>query len=501
LLILGQLLRDTPLTRLNGSPETPVLGLAQDSRRLRPGDLFFALPGARTDGNRYAESACAAGAAAVVSEQPVPAGLDRKIAWAQVSDASLAMSRMAATFFGRPSQALTVAGVTGTNGKTTTTYFLESIISACGGSPGVIGTVDYRLAGRRLESAPNTTPSSLDLQRLLARFRDGGATLAALEVSSHALALRRVEDVGFDAAVFTNLASDHLDFHKSQEEYFRAKLRLFELLTASASAKPDPVAVLNADDPRAPDVRRAAAKVRIVDYALAAPAALRAVDVALSASGTRFTLLWQGRRIEAEIALRGGHNVANATAAAAAALALGLPESGVRRGLAALARVPGRLEPVEAGQDFQVLIDYAHTAMALETVLRHLSAVPHRRIITVFGCGGDRDRGKRGPMALAAARGSDFAVATSDNPRGEDPGRILADVEAAWKTAGIKNYKILADRGAAIAAAVAMARAGDIVLIAGKGHETVQILKDRTVPFDDREAARAALRDRSAHES
>ncbi|MDD5657373.1 MAG: cyanophycin synthetase, partial [Elusimicrobia bacterium] len=225
-------------------------------------------------------------------------------------------------------------------------------------------------------------------------------------------------------------------------------------------------------------------------------AGLRALDLELGERGSRFGLAWAGRRRDARIALAGEHNVANALAAAAAALALGSPEAGVLSGLARLARVPGRLEPVDAGQPFQVLVDYAHTAMALETVLRHLRALPHRRLITVFGCGGDRDRGKRGPMALAAAGGSDFAVATSDNPRGEDPLDILAEIEAALKTAGLKNYKILPDRGEAIAEAVAMARPGDIVVIAGKGHETVQILKDRTEPFDDREAARAALRRR-----
>ncbi|MDD5658199.1 MAG: UDP-N-acetylmuramyl-tripeptide synthetase, partial [Elusimicrobia bacterium] len=332
---LGELLAGTRGAAVCGSRDRAVSGLCQDSRLARPGDVFFALPGSRTDGNRHARQACAAGAVAVVSElPPPPAPVSLGAAWVQVPDAALAMGRMADAFFGHPSGAMTVVGVTGTNGKTTTTYFLESIAAACGGRPGVVGTVDYRLQGRVLAPAPNTTPSSLELQRLLARFRDGGATLAALEVSSHALALKRVEDVSFDAAVFTNLASDHLDFHRTPDEYFSAKARLFDLLTRPGGAKPRPVAVINADDPRAAALRRSAAGARIVDYGLRANAELRALDLELGERGSRFGLAWAGRRLDARIALAGEHNVANALAAAAAALALGSPEAGVLSGLA-----------------------------------------------------------------------------------------------------------------------------------------------------------------------
>lgn len=491
---LSDLLHGVRTLGFLGSADTEVLGLRHDSRQVRPGDLFFALPGSKTDGNRHVRQACAAGASVILSElEPPPAPISFKAAWVQVADAAEAMGRVADAFFGHPSADMTVIGVTGTNGKTTTTYFLESIAKACGGRPAVVGTVEYRLGDAR-SAAPNTTPVSLELQRLLAQFRDQGATLAALEVSSHALSLKRVEQVDFDAAVFTNLHSDHLDFHATLEDYFQAKLRLFDLLTRPSSSKRRRVAVINNDDPRAAAVRRAAAEAETVLYGLREGAQLRAKRLELGPRGTRFDMLWRGRVLPASIALAAQHNVFNALAAAGAALALGYPEEGVLRGLSRLRAVPGRLEPIDEGQDFQVLVDYAHTAAALETVLRHLSEIEHNRIITVFGCGGDRDRTKRGPMGIAACGHSDMAVVTSDNPRGENPLDIIADIEAALKTAGLKNYKIVPDRQAAIAAAVSMAGPGDIVLVAGKGHETVQILKDRVVDCDDRQAARDALR-------
>lgn len=496
-MILKDLLRAAPPVRLAGGERAEVRGLTHDSRLVRPGWVFFALPGSKTDGNRFAKKACEAGACAVISElEPPPAPVSLPAAWVQVSDAAAAMGRMADLYFGHPSRALTVAGVTGTNGKTTTTYFLESIAAACGKVCGVAGTVDYRLGGLTLEKAPNTTPISLELLRLLARFRDGGASLAALEVSSHALALKRVEEVEFDAAVFTNLGRDHLDFHKTVEDYFSAKARLFELLGRTSSTKKRRLAVLNADDPRCEALRRLCGGAEVLRYGLGAGAELRAENLRPGLSGSSFDLVFRGRRLPAAVALAGRHNVSNALAAAATALGLGLPEEGVLRGLRDLARVPGRLESVEEGQDFRVFVDYAHTPDALSSVLAHLKGLAPRRILTVFGCGGERDRGKRGPMGEAACRGSDLVFVTSDNPRGEDPLAILGEIEAALKSSGLKNYKIIAEREKAIAEAVASAENGDAVLIAGKGHEDVMILKDRVVPFDDRAAARAALRAR-----
>jgi UDP-N-acetylmuramoyl-L-alanyl-D-glutamate--2,6-diaminopimelate ligase len=492
---LGALLAAAGAHKLAGDPAVEITDITHDSRRVKKGSLFFALQGAKTDGNRHVKAAREAGAAAVVSElAPPPPPSSAGLAWAQVTDAALAMGLISDAFFGRPSSALTVIGVTGTNGKTTTTYFLESIIAACGGRPGVLGTVDYRLGGKSLEQAPNTTPISLELQRLLARFKEGGATHVAMEVSSHALSLKRVEEVDFDAAIFTNLSRDHLDFHKDMEEYFEAKARLFDLLERASNTKKRRVAALNHDDPRSSALRRRLVGARAVGFGLGEGAELRAHNPRMSREGTFFELEWEGRRRPARIRLVGEHNVMNALGAAAAALGLGLPEEGVLNGLDALATVPGRLEPVVEGQSFSVFVDYAHTDAALATVLSYLGRLPHERLITVFGCGGDRDRGKRGPMGLAACKGSDLAIVTSDNPRTEAPAAIIADIEEGLKTGGCKNYKIVPDRGEAIAQAVAAAGKGDIVLIAGKGHEDYQILADRTVHFDDREEARKALR-------
>ncbi|MBI3288864.1 MAG: UDP-N-acetylmuramoyl-L-alanyl-D-glutamate--2,6-diaminopimelate ligase, partial [Elusimicrobia bacterium] len=361
----------------------------------------------------------------------------------------------------------------------------------------VAGTIENRLAGRRLEKSVNTTPISLSLTRLLAGFRDGGATHAMLEVSSHALALKRVEAVDFDAGVFLNLARDHLDFHKTTESYFEAKARLFDLLARADNKKSPKVAALNADDPRAHYLARRAIGCDVVRFGRSEAATdLRGRILSADLNGTRFEVVWRGARFEASTRLPGPHNVENALGAAAAMLGLGTPADSVVKGVGGLRAVPGRLESVDEGQDFHVFVDYAHTDSALEAILRLLGGLPHRRIITVVGCGGDRDRSKRGPMGVAACRGGDLALFTSDNPRGEEPRAILADIEAGVRASGLQNYRIEPDRQTAIDGAVAQAGPGDVILIAGKGHEDYQILGDQTVAFDDREAARAALRRR-----
>ena len=496
-MILAELLRACPPRRATGRVDVPVSELTHDSRRAAPGTLFFALPGSKTDGNRHAREALDAGAVAVVSElEPPPPPASLPGAWIQVDDVADAMGRLSDAFFGHPSGAMTVIGVTGTNGKTTTTYFLESAVTALGGTPGVAGTIDYRLAGERLAKAVNTTPISLELIRLLARFRDGGATHALMEVSSHALAQKRADAVDFDACIFLNLTRDHLDYHKTTEAYFDAKARLFDLLARAGNPKKPKVAALNYDDPRAHHLKKRAVGCDVVTFGLTEAAKdLRGTITSADLDGSRFALEWRGRKFEGRIALPGPHNVSNALAAAAALLGLGAAPDKVLAGLASLRAVPGRLESVNEGQDFHVFVDFAHTDSALETVLRLLGTLPHKRIITVFGCGGDRDRTKRGPMGVAACRGGDLAILTSDNPRSEDPLAIIADVEAGIRAAGLQNYRIVADRGEAVRAAITEARAGDVVLIAGKGHETDQILRDRTTPFDDRLAARAALRE------
>lgn len=495
---LAELLRAAPTRRVAGPVDMPIAGLRHDSREVVAGDLFFAMPGARTDGNRHAKQAFDNGALAIVSElDPPPPPAVMKGTWVQVADAAEAMARISDSYYGHPSRAMTMIGVTGTNGKTTTTYLLESIVNAAGGRPAVAGTIENRLNGVRLEKSINTTPISLTLTKLLAKFRDGGATHGLLEISSHALALKRVENVDFDAALFLNLTRDHLDFHKTVDAYFDAKTRLFDLLARADNKKKPRVAALNFDDPRAHLLVKRAVDCEVVRFGLTENATdlkgkIRKADL----NGTTFEMTFQGKTYDAQVRLPGRHNVENALAAAAAMLGLKTSLEAVLSGIAALYAVPGRLESINKGQDFHVFVDYAHTESALETILALLRSLPHKRIITVIGCGGDRDKSKRGPMGLAACRGGDLAIFTSDNPRSEDPTSILHDIEAGVRTAGLQNYRIVPDRTEAITIAITEARCGDVVLIAGKGHEDHQILRDRTITFDDREAAREALKSR-----
>ncbi len=493
---LAELLRAAPATRVAGPVDLPISGLRHDSREVVAGDLFFAMPGSKTDGNRHAREALEHGAVAVISElEPPPPPAVIKGTWVQVADVAAAMAGVSDAFFGHPSGAMTVVGVTGTNGKTTTTYLLEAIAAAAGGVPAVAGTIENRLAGKRLEKSVNTTPISLSLTRLMAGFRDGGATHALMEVSSHALELKRVDAVDFDAAIFLNLTRDHLDFHKTVDAYFEAKSKLFDLLARTDNKKPLKVAALNFDDPRAHYLVKKAIGCEVIRFGQTEAATdLRGLIRKADLNGSDFEISWRGKSYFYHVGLPGKHNIENSLAAAAAMLGLGVSPDVVGKGIRSLKAVPGRLERVDEGQDFHVFVDYAHTDSALETILKLIGSLPHKRIITVIGCGGDRDRTKRGPMGVAACRGGDLAIFTSDNPRSEDPAAILEDIQAGVRAAGLTNYKIVPDRAEAIAAAVAEARSGDAVLIAGKGHEDYQILRDRTIAFDDREAARAALK-------
>ena len=475
--------------------DTVISAVINDSRQAVPGALFFALPGAKTDGALFARQALEKGAAAVISAAPLPpeitAAFPRAI-FVRAADISRVLSRAAANFHDDPSSRLKVFGITGTKGKTTTAYLLEKILLQAGAVPGVIGTIDYRVGGKVLAQAANTTPLAHTLQETLARMSGAGASAAVMEVSSHALALGRVEDVQFDCAVFTNLQRDHLDFHKDGESYFQAKARLFDLL--EASPKGNKCAVINADDERAPWlIKRLAGKVRTLTFAIENEADFRASDLKILEGETRFTLKTPAGEFQVKLALLGRHNAYNALAAIAAAAAGGLDPRAAAAGAEALANVPGRLERVDAGQDYTVFVDYAHTDAALENVLSNLGLMPHKRIITVFGCGGDRDRTKRAPMGAVACALSDLAIITSDNPRSEDPLAIIDDIEKGV-TDKYDNYEVLPDRRDAIEKAILQAGKGDIVLIAGKGHETYQILKDRTVHFSDAETAAAAIR-------
>jgi UDP-N-acetylmuramoyl-L-alanyl-D-glutamate--2,6-diaminopimelate ligase len=502
---LSRLLRGIEPLTITGDPDGEVVSVCHDSTQCREGSLFVAIPGLRTDGHRFIADAIGRGARFVVLEQeiPLPAGVTA----IRVLDSRRALGLLGRNFFSDPSSEICLVAVTGTNGKTTVTYLLESILQAAGHEVGVLGTVNYRYGGKTLP-APNTTPESFEMQRILREMADHGVTHCVCEVSSHAVDLRRVDDCAFDLGVFTNLTRDHLDYHKTMEHYFLAKKRFFtEVLPAGGKNRPLK-AVLNGDDPWG---RRILREVEgVLTFGLETPCDATADPFRLSLAGIEATLRFGPEGLDIASPLLGRFNLCNILAAAAAARALGIPGRRIREGIAALAHVPGRLEKVsEAGQP-AVFVDYAHTEDALKRVLQNLSAFRTGRIITVFGCGGDRDRGKRPLMGSAATALSDLAIVTSDNPRTEDPLAIIGEIEAgirAPKFAGIgdlrrhpgrRGYLVLADRKEAIAAAIALAGSGDIVLIAGKGHEDYQIIGSRKLPFDDRSVAREELRRRQS---
>jgi UDP-N-acetylmuramoyl-L-alanyl-D-glutamate--2,6-diaminopimelate ligase len=478
-------------------PEVSAVTL--DSRRAGAGSVFFALPGLKADGGEFAGAAVAAGAPVVVSEHPLP-GLGHLNVI--VPDARLAVAIAASNLYGRPCGEMKVAGVTGTNGKTTVTYVLESIVAASGGGCGVIGTVEYRYAGQRFE-ASHTTPESVEIAALLARMRDAGVGTAVMEVSSHALAMSRVAGLSFDAVGFTNLTRDHLDYHRDMEGYFDAKARLFR---ASPIGGKTPKAVINIDDTFG---MRLAALTRFPVIACSATpgggADLYPVRSSISLDGIRAELMTPDGTLEIVSAMVGAHNLMNILIAAGLAHAIGLGGHAIERGVASLAGVPGRLERVENDRGVTCLVDYAHTDDALRNVLAALRPLCSGRIITVFGCGGDRDRGKRPLMGLAAAELSDLVVVTSDNPRTEEPsaiiGEILPGVRSSGRPeldmAGLSNasagFSVVMDRAEAIPAAVAASRAGDVLLIAGKGHEDYQILGTVKRHYSDREEAGRAF--------
>jgi UDP-N-acetylmuramoyl-L-alanyl-D-glutamate--2,6-diaminopimelate ligase len=462
-----------------------IAGIEYDSRRVGQGYLFFAFPGSRADGRKFARDALGRGAIAIASETEAPPDLAER--WIRVEHGRRALATAARNFFGRLDERLVLIGITGTNGKTTTSYLVDSILRAAGKTTAVIGTIEYHLAGRVLP-AVNTTPESLDLHRIFAELAAAGGTHVTMEVSSHALALGRVYGVNFACAIFTNLTRDHLDFHQTMEEYFAAKQTLF----AGAGGKPPVVAVINRDDeygrrihvPKSSDV---------LWYGLGADAGLRARHISSSFQGLRFDLQWGGERFPIVSRLVGKINVYNILAAAGATLGLGLPPETVARGVADLQAVPGRFERIDEGQPFLVVVDYAHTDDALRNTISVARNLGPKRIVTLFGCGGDRDRTKRPLMGQAAAELSDFVVLTSDNPRSEDPIAIMNDALVGIRRTDVA-HAVEPDRKAAITRAINEARPGDIVILAGKGHETYQVLADRTIPFDDREVAREVLR-------
>jgi UDP-N-acetylmuramoyl-L-alanyl-D-glutamate--2,6-diaminopimelate ligase len=483
---LAELLLDVRLKRPL-APElagAPVNGLEYDSRRVAQGSLFFAFSGSRTDGRRFAEDALAGGAVAIASESEAPQDLASR--WIQVEHGRHALALAARTFYGKPDERLGLTGITGTNGKTTTGFLIDSVLRAAGGVTALIGTIEYHLAGRVLP-AVNTTPESLDLARMFAELAAAGGTHATMEVSSHALALGRVYGLHFHTAVFTNLTRDHLDFHGTMDAYFAAKRMLFE----GAGAPPPPFAALNRDDEYARQIPTGS-RTETLWYGLGSGASLRARRISSGSHGLRFEAHYGKLRLALASPLIGKINVYNILAACAAGLSYGIQPETIARGIADLRSVPGRFERVDEGQPFAVVVDYAHTDDALRNVIAVARGLNPKRVITVFGCGGDRDRTKRPLMGQAAADASDLVVLTSDNPRSEDPLAIMNDALVGIRRTDAPHV-VEPDRAAAIAYALKEARPGDIVILAGKGHETYQVLKDKTIPFDDRAVAREVL--------
>ncbi|HTM51440.1 MAG TPA: UDP-N-acetylmuramoyl-L-alanyl-D-glutamate--2,6-diaminopimelate ligase [Bryobacteraceae bacterium] len=461
-----------------------VTGIEYDSRRITAGKLFFAFEGQHADGRRFAADAIRLGALAVVSQPPRPDGFSG--AWVEVEHGRRAMAVAARNFYGKPDERIRMTGTTGTNGKTTTCYLVDSVLRAAGETTALIGTIEYHL-GSRVLPAVNTTPESLDLMRILTELESIQGRYATMEVSSHALALGRVYGLWFHTAIFTNLTRDHLDFHSTMEDYFAAKRLLFE----GAGAPPPKFAVLNRDDGYGGQIRQSD-KTEVLWYGLGPDAEVRATGVSSTIGGLRFDVEHGAARIPIESALTGRINVYNILAACSAGLSFGLSPETIARGIASCRAVPGRFERVDQGQPFAVVVDYAHTDDALRNTLATARELTAGRVITLFGCGGDRDRSKRPLMGQAAAEKSDFVVLTSDNPRSEDPLAIMNDA-----LVGLRRYDtphlIEPDRGTAIQRAIEQAQPGDVVILAGKGHENYQVLKDRTIPFDDREVARKML--------
>ena len=467
-------------------------GLEFDSRRVARGYLFFAFPGSRTDGRRFAEDARTRGAVAVASESPAPADYDG--IWIEVEHGRHALALAARNFYNRPDERLGLTGITGTNGKTTTSYLLDSVLRAAGHTTALIGTIEYHLAGRVIP-AVNTTPESLELVRLFADLEKQGGSHVTMEVSSHALALGRVYGLHFHTAIFTNLTRDHLDFHGTMESYFAAKRMLFE----GAGAPPPKFAVLNRDDENLQGMKLAS-ETEVSWYGVGPEATVRARQVSSGFDGLRFEVQAGKTRFAVQSPLIGKINVYNILAACGAALSYNIPPDIITAGIARLRAVPGRFERIDEGQPFVVAVDYAHTDDAIRNVIAVARSLSPKRVITLFGCGGDRDRAKRPLMGQAAAENSDFVVLTSDNPRSEDPLAIMNDALVGIRRVDVPHI-VEPDRATAIARALREAREGDIVILAGKGHETYQILKDQTLPFDDRAVAREVLKSYGYHNS
>lgn len=485
-----QLLQGAEVLSQSGNPD--IAGVEYDSRRVRPGTLFVAMKGETGDGNRYIDQAIAVGAVAIVSDSPAETPRPG-VGWAQVVHGRRALARLSANFYKRPGERIANTGITGTNGKSTTAFLIESILQAAGRKTALVGTIEYHVAGKVLP-APHTTPESLELNRLLAEGLSQGVTEAVMEVSSHALEQRRVFGIPFDVAVFTNLTRDHLDYHGTMQDYFHAKQILFE----GCGTEPPRAAVLNIDDEYGRPLREISKKksALVLSYGMTS-GDFHAEAIDITPRGTRCQMVTPSGTIAMWSPLIGNVNVYNMLAACAAGYARGCSAEAIAKGVFDLASVPGRFERVDCGQPFTVVVDYAHTDDALRNLTMLARDFVARaglkgKVITLLGCGGDRDRSKRPLMGEAAGKGSDLVILTSDNPRSEDPLAIMNDVLVGLQKSGAK-YSMEPDRRKAIALALLQATPGDIVLLAGKGHEKAQITKDGTIPFDDVDVARESL--------
>ena len=481
---LQALLEAVRPVQIEGNLECTVTGLAYDSRRVMPGMLFVALPGLKQDGHEFIAAAVERGAIAVICERDVPT--PARVAKIRVDDARAAMALLAARFYGQPSDHLRIVGVTGTNGKTTVSFLVKHLL---GPRTGLLGTVRYEVGDRQIP-AQRTTPEALELQQLLAQMVRAGCTGCALEVSSHALEQHRVLGIVFDVGVFTNLTQDHLDYHGTMESYFTAKQKLFEMLRAGGKSGR---AVVNVDDAYGVRLAKAFPGDRLLTYGLGADAMLRATGLKLAHGETHLTIEYEGRRLSCRLPFIGRHNVYNALAALGAGLSLRLDLKQLVADLESAPPVPGRLEPIRLGQPFEVFVDYAHTDDALNQVLTTLREITPGRLLLVFGCGGNRDAGKRPKMGAVAAALADFTIVTSDNPRSEPAEAIAAQVEQGYLVKRADGCHIELDRARAIDELIRMARPGDTVLLAGKGHETYQEFQNTVVPFDDHLCARDTL--------
>ena len=478
-----------PVRQVIGPLDRTVESIAYDSRRVQRNGLFVALRGERNDGHEFIGQAIENGASVIVAEREEK---NPRATCLLVENTRTALADLAATFYGLPARRLKLAAVTGTNGKTTTTFLIKHICEKAGLRCGLIGTVRYEI-GERVLPAARTTPESLDLQELLAQMANASCRAAAMEVSSHALAQERIRGLEWDVAVFTNLTQDHLDYHGTMENYFESKAKLFTQL-AQQQKKREPVAVVNMDDRYGEQLLdKIDKKISVITFGMGVRADFRASNYRMEFGGTSYQLDARGKSYLVRVPLIGRFNVANSMAALAAANALGLNLREAVLSLGKSPQVPGRLEMVPAKRQFQVFVDYAHTPDALVNVLKTLRELEPGRLITVFGCGGDRDRQKRPLMGRIADQNADYSIITSDNPRKEDPNAIISEIEKGF---GSDRYEKVAERAEAIARAIALAQPRDIILIAGKGHETYQEFADHTVPFDDIQVARRAIEDR-----